>query len=137
MKLGKIIMSIVGVVVLVLAISFVVSGCASVGNKALKKETKETVEQKIVKGKTTKEEIKAMFGDPVSTNFTDSGNLIWHYEFVNTQAKAVNFIPIINLFESGMEGEKKELVIFFDKNGVVQNFSMSTSEVDYRQGITN
>ena len=121
--------------VVVLGTALFMNGCASVGNKFLKNETTESIDQRIVKGQTTKEQIKSMFGDPISSDFTDSGNLIWHYKFTKTHAKATNFIPIVNLFARGSKGDKKELVIFFDQKGIVQNYSMSTSKVDYHEGI--
>ena len=46
-----------------------------------------------------------------------------------------NFIPYANMFSSGANIESKELVIFFDKNGVVQNYSMEQSKSEVKQGI--
>jgi len=109
---------------------FILAGCASTGNKVLKEESASTVAAKIEKGKSTKEEVRTLYGDPMHTSFTDSGKEIWKYEFIKTHAKASNFIPIVSLFASGAEGNKKELVIIFDESGVVKNFSMSTSKVD-------
>ena len=109
---------------------FLVAGCASTGNKVLKDETASGVAQKIIKGQTTKDQVRAIYGDPMSTSFTDSGKEIWRYEFVKTHAKATNFIPLVSMFNSGAKGTKKELVVMFDDNGVVKNFSMSSSKVD-------
>jgi hypothetical protein len=36
---------------------------------------------------------------------------------------------------SGAEGDKKTLVIFFDKQKVVQDYTMSTSRIDMSRGI--
>lgn len=113
-----------------LSVALFSAGCVSQGNKVLKDETSKTVSQKIVKGKTTKDQVRATYGDPLTTSFTDSGNEIWRYEFVKGHAKASNYIPLVNLFASGSTGDKKELVVFFDKRGVVKNYSMSTSKVD-------
>ncbi len=113
-----------------ICMALLVTGCASSGNKVLKNETAKSVAAKIEKGRSTKDDVRAMFGDPMTTSFTDSGNEIWKYEFTKTHAKATNFIPFVSLFKSGAKGKKKELVVFFDKNGVVKNYSMSTSDVD-------
>jgi outer membrane protein assembly factor BamE (lipoprotein component of BamABCDE complex) len=110
--------------------ALILGGCASAGNKVLKNEDAKSVAAKIEKGKTTKADVRRMFGDPMTTSYTDSGNEIWKYEFTKTHSKVVNFIPVVNLFKSGAEGKKKELVVFFDQNGVVKNYSMSTSDVD-------
>ncbi len=122
-------------IALMCCVAFLAVGCASTGNKVLKNETSQSVAQKIIKGKTTKDQVRAMFGDPMTTSFTDSGNEIWKYEFVKAHAKAVNFIPLVSLFKSGSTGKKKELVVFFDQQGVVQRYSMSTSDVDTETGL--
>ena len=113
-----------------ICMALLVAGCASAGNKVLKNESAKSVAAKIEKGRSTKDDVRAMFGDPMTTSFTDSGNEIWKYEFTKTHSKVTNFIPIVSLFKSGAKGKKKELVVFFDKNGVVKNYSMSTSDVD-------
>jgi len=123
--------SIVGVAV----VALIVSGCFSSGNKVLKNATRETVSQKIVKGETTKEQIRAAYGDPVSTSFTDSGNEIWKYQWDKTHSKAINFVPVVNFFVSGAKGKRKELVVFFNQNGIVTNFSISSSKIDTNTGI--
>jgi len=107
-----------------------ISACASHGNKVLKEETSSDVQTKITKGETTKEQIRAMYGDPMTTSFTDSGKEIWKYEFIKTSSKITNFIPLVNLFNSGAKGDKKELVVMFNESSIVKNFSMSTSKVD-------
>ncbi len=117
------------VVLIAAAISLAMTGCVSSGNKVLKDETSSSVAQKIIKGKTTKQEVRSMYGDPMETSFTDSGKEIWKYNFIKGQMKASSFIPVVSLFSSGSEGDKKELVVFFD-NDIVKNYSMSTSKVD-------
>ena len=49
--------------------------------------------------------------------------------------KPTNFIPYVNLVHSGAEGDKKTLVIFFDKQKIVQDYTMSTSRIDMSRGI--
>jgi len=120
-----------GVVALVLCLS----GCSSMGNKVLKNESSQTTSTKIIHGKTTKSEVRSMYGDPMETNYTDSGNEIWKYHFTKNQLKIGNFIPVASLFASGTKGKKKELVVFFDQNGVVKKHSMSTSNVEMNTSL--
>jgi outer membrane protein assembly factor BamE (lipoprotein component of BamABCDE complex) len=95
-----------------LAFLFLFISCASSGNKAIKEENQASISEKIVKGKTTKEEIKAIFGDPVSVGFTDSGKEYWNYVFTKTH-------------KSGAKCKMKQLVIMFDDTGeVVMNYSL-------------
>ena len=114
-----------------------IGGCASVGNEKLRAESESSVQQKIVEGKTTKSEVRGMFGSPLKTSFTDGGLEIWTFEFSKVSADAVSYIPIVNLFGATASGTKKELVVMFGKDNVVQRFSMSESEVKQKTGVFN
>jgi outer membrane protein assembly factor BamE (lipoprotein component of BamABCDE complex) len=118
----------------VLACGFV-AGCASAGNERIADESRETVAQQIIKGKTTQAQVRELYGDPIKTSFTDSGNESWEYEFTRTQSKPTNFVPYVNLIHRGVEGEKKSLVFFFNKSRVVQQYTVSTSKIDISQGL--
>jgi outer membrane protein assembly factor BamE (lipoprotein component of BamABCDE complex) len=118
-------------------ISLSLLGCASVGNETLRVESEASVQKKMVEGKTTKSEVRAMFGSPLKTSFTDGGLEIWTYEFSKVSADAVSYIPIVNLFGATASGTKKELVVLIDKAGIVQRFSMSESDVKQKTGVFN
>lgn len=120
--------------VLVLA-SLMLTACVSVGNDSIADATNESVSKHLVKGKTTQADVRKAFGDPIKTSFTSNGNESWEYEFSRMQSKVTNFIPYVNLVHSGAEGDKKSLVVFFDKAKVVQDFTMSTSRIDVSQGL--
>lgn len=121
----------------IIFIAALAAGCASIGNEQLRNETETSIQGKIVEGQTTKSQIRAAFGSPLKTSFTDGGLEVATYEFTNVSADAVNFIPIVNLFGNSASGTKKELVVLFDKSGVVQRYSMSESEVKQRTGLFN
>ena len=120
-----------------LLIGALLSGCTSMGNTVLTKESEASVQQKIVQGKTSKAEIKAMFGAPGSTTFTDGGLEIWKYDLTDLHDDPQNFIPVVNLFGRSSSGTKKELVIAFDDNGIVKKFSMTESPISVKTGIFN
>jgi len=113
------------------------SGCASVGNETLRKESEASVNQKIIQGKTSKDEVRAMFGSPNKTSFTDGGLEIWNYEFNNVSADAINFVPIVNLFGTSASGKRKELVVMFDQDNRVKRYSMSEADVTQKTGLFN
>lgn len=110
------------------------TGCASSGNQSLKNETPATIQSKITKGVTTKDQVRVMFGDPAKTSFTDQGNMIWEYDLADVSGDAVNYIPIVNLFGSSASGTKKQLIVMFKKNVVFQ-YSMSNSPVAIKTGL--
>jgi len=116
-------------------LSALLSGCASAGNESIADATPESVSAQLVKGKSTQEQVRGLYGDPTKTSFTDSGNEIWEYDFSRMHAKPTNFIPYVNLVANGAEGDKKSLVIFFDKSKVVRQYTVSSSKVDVSQGL--
>jgi len=120
-----------------ISIAAFAAGCASVGNEQLRNETETSVQGKIIEGTTTKNQIKSMFGSPLKTSFTDGGLEVATYEFTNVSADAISYIPIVNLFGASASGKKKELVVLFDKSGVVQRYSMSESDVKQKTGLFN
>ena len=111
------------------------SGCASSGNQSIADATHESVSGQLTKGKTTQENVRGLYGDPATTSFTDSGNEIWEYDFSRMHSKPTNFIPYVNLIHSGAEGDKKSLVIFFDRSKVVRQYTISSSKVDISRGL--
>lgn len=118
-----------------LIIILIVVGCATSGNQTLRDETEISVDQKIIEGVTTAAEIKAMFGSPFQTDYTDGGLEIWRYEFADVKADAINYVPIVNLFGSSTSGTKKELVILFNEDMTVKRSSMSESDVKTKSGL--
>ena len=121
----------------VLGLSILLAGCAGTGNERLRAETEQSVAAKIVKGTTTRDDVREMFGSPAKTSFTDSGLEIWTYEFSKLTADAVNFIPVVSWFGSSASGTKKELVVLFDESNMVRRYSMSESAVSNKTGIFN
>ena len=123
-------------VCMVAGLSFaLLGGCASVGNESIADATHESVSGQLIKGKTTQENVRAVYGDPTTTSFTDSGNEIWEYDFTRMHSKPTNFIPYVNLIHSGAEGDKKSLVIFFDRSKIVRQYTISSSKVDISRGL--
>ncbi|MDC0914280.1 hypothetical protein OAQ75_02520 [Gammaproteobacteria bacterium] len=124
---------------LFLTLSFlIIASCGSTsGNRVLLAESELSVDSKIIEGVTTQSEIKAMFGSPFETTFTDGGMEIWKYRFDNLDADAVNYIPIVNMFTQSYSGDRKELVILFNDNGTVKRSSMAESDVTTKAGLFN
>ncbi len=110
-------------------------GCATAGNASIAHETKVSVAHQLVKGRTTEAEVRALYGDPVQTSFTDKGNAIWTYTFTKSHVTATTYIPFYGLFNGGTIGKEKELVLFFNKNDVLKNYQFSNSNISVHTGI--
>lgn len=117
-----------------IGISLLLAGCASSGNQVLKHETEDSVKNKIIENKTTKDEVRKMFGSPDETTFTDNGKEIWKYVLVDVSADGVSYIPVVNLFGTSASGTKKELVVLY-KNNTVERYSMSESDHAVKSGV--
>src|SRR5262252_2191449 len=121
--------------VLVTLLSAFLAGCSSSGNERIADASQQSVSEQLVKGRTTQAQVRELYGDPMKTSFTDSGNEIWEYEFSRLRSKPTNFVPYVNVIYSGAEGDKKSLVVFFDKSKIVQQYTISTSQVDISHGL--
>lgn len=113
---------------------FLLGGCASSGNQILKEETEASISAKITENKTTKEDVRKIFGSPDETTFTDNGKEIWKYRLIDVSVDGVNFIPLVGLFGSSQSGTKKELVVMFTDD-VVYKYSMSEAPHAIKTGI--
>ena len=117
----------------------ILASCAtgSGGNQTLKNESESSVTTKIINNVTTQSEIKAMFGSPYETTFTDGGMEIWKFRLDDMRADAINYVPIVNWFGTSFTGTRKELVILFNDDGTVKRNSMSESDVQNKTGMFN
>ncbi|EIL6443268.1 hypothetical protein LJU39_11505 [Citrobacter freundii] len=118
---------------LAVALAVTLTGCASSGNQKLKSETETSVQSKIQEGKTTKVEVKTLFGSPDAVSYTDGGNEIWKYSFAKVKVNGTSFIPFYGLFHNGTNGTKKELTILF-KDNTVQKYTMAESAINTKSG---
>lgn len=109
--------------------------CTTAGNDSIADATMENVQAKLTKGKTTQAEVRKRFGDPMKAAFTDGGNETWEYEFTRMEAQATNFIPYVGLLHSSSDGTQKTLVIQFDKNKIVRQFTMSNSKFEVGHSV--
>ncbi|MCG0995991.1 MAG: hypothetical protein LKI03_05825 [Acetobacter indonesiensis] len=117
-----------------LTVLLLLSACSSAGNESIRNETVESVDQKIKDGVTTKQEVRAAYGDPLETSFTDSGHEIWKYSFARMSQNGTNFIPYYGAFTAGSHGKAKTLSVIFNDQ-VVWHHSLSDSTVQTHQGI--
>jgi len=92
---------------IIFAFIFALVGCASTSGSA---GLQDGSAAKIVEGKTTIAEVKALLGDPAHATTDDKGGKIWNYYY--SQSK-VYPVPGFNNVET------KSLNIRFNKNGIV------------------
>lgn len=94
--------------------------------------------KKIFVGKTTQEQVKVHFGNPIETSYSDNGSLeIWKYKFSNVSLDFIGYVPVVNWFASSSSGKEKTLTILFDENSIVKRFSITDSDVKVKTGLIN
>ena len=122
-------------IIIIACAVLVLSGCVTMGNERMKGQTKESVASKITEGKTTKEEVRAAYGDAAAVSFTDSGNEIWTYSYTRAVPTAQTFIPIVGLFAGGANTTTTGLVVLFDRNGIVSKYTMRETHGVVKRGV--
>ena len=122
-------------VLCLVGVAVLLGGCATAGNKAIGETSASAVEAKVVEGKTTMQEVLAAYGVPSRKSFTDGGSEVWTYEYAYATSKAINFVPIVGLIAGGVDVDKKELVILFDKQNVVQRRTFTESKSEVNRGV--
>ena len=120
-------------IVILLATIFL-SGCVTSGNKSVSNLTEQKLSEQLVKGQTTKLEVKNIYGEPNDIETIDTEER-WLYEFKKNTPKATNFMPVVGLFASGTNDEIKRLKIYFDKNGKFIRHVFSTHKSETKLGF--
>ena len=80
-----------------------IAGCVSSGNESIADATGATVAGQLIKGRTTRADVRKLYGDPLKTSFSANGFETWEYEFTRLQSKPTNSIHYIDLVHSGAE----------------------------------
>lgn len=105
------------------------TACSTYGNKSLKDESQQTVKTKVVKGKTTQQDVINAFGEP-QTRATNDGQEIWSYSSMSGESQISNYIPGLALLKNSSTAHMNSLEIWFKGNVVDRyNFSQTASKV--------
>ncbi|WP_241597477.1 hypothetical protein [Rosenbergiella epipactidis] len=110
------------------------AGCASSGNNSIENETQVSIQQKLVKGVTNKNEVRSYFGDPTGVTFTSEGSEQWQYILANVKISGKTYIPFYGLFHNGATTDMKQLIILF-KGDVVSNYTLVNSKTEAKSGL--
>ncbi|EDQ9004143.1 hypothetical protein GS221_004817, partial [Salmonella enterica] len=109
------------------------ASCTVHGNKSLTDENHQTVKLKIVKGKTTQQEIFTAFGEP-QTRATNDGQEMWSYSSMTGESQLSNYIPGLALLTSSSTAHIKSLDIWF-KGDVVERYNFSQTASKTSRGL--
>lgn len=107
-------------------------GCASVGTKI----DQDKVSQ-IKEGVTTKQEVIALLGNPYMNTLSSDSKEILMYQYAHTQTRPSTMIPVVGLFTGGADTSQQILQVLINKDGVVEKYTFSTSNVPINSGLLN
>jgi outer membrane protein assembly factor BamE (lipoprotein component of BamABCDE complex) len=120
--------------IILFSLSVLLGGCAAkTGNAFLEKASDSDISSKLIKNKTTKEQVKNTFGDPIDIDFRD-GKEVWVYKFTRASSKAINFVPIAGSFYGGTNDNTKTLKILFNDD-IVEQYAFSSSKGETKAGL--
>ncbi len=115
---------------------FLISGCAGkTGHQFLAKMSNEEISSKLVKNKTSKAEVTEMFGDPEDIEMGVNEEETWLYKYTRSEAKGVNFVPVVSSFYGGTNDNIRKLKIKFNGCGLVDKFAFSSSKGETKTGL--
>ncbi|HDX8711878.1 TPA: hypothetical protein RQO21_004339 [Klebsiella michiganensis] len=109
------------------------TSCTVHGNKSLTDENHQTVKLKIVKGKTTQQEILTAFGEP-QTRATNDGQEMWSYSSMTGKSQLSNYVPCLALLTNSSTAHIKSLDIWF-KGNVVERYNFSQTASKTSRGL--
>lgn len=103
------------------------AGCYSAGNSSLDRADASSIDEVLVEGVTTKAEVMAAFGNPMSMSPSADGE-IWMYQYTEGRARATDFIPVVNWFGDTGKYDMKQLTILFYLDGTVRSYTWNDVE---------
>ncbi|HHY3052853.1 TPA: hypothetical protein ACV5UU_006035 [Klebsiella michiganensis] len=109
------------------------ASCTAQGNKSLTNENHKTVKLKIIKGKTTQQEIITAFGEP-QTRATNDGQEMWSYSSMTGESQLSNYVPGLALLTNSSTAHIKSLDIWF-KGDVVERYNFSQTASKTSRGL--
>jgi outer membrane protein assembly factor BamE (lipoprotein component of BamABCDE complex) len=112
-------------ILILAAISLV--GCGgqqlSGGPESIKQESDATLDMKLIRGKTTKAEVQALFGPPSLKGLNPDGTEAWIYSRSEIQTGTI--VPLIFAPVTPGSVMMKQLQIQFDKSNRVKNYVLN------------
>lgn len=112
------------------AAAIILSGCASVG-----REVSSVQMDTLKKGETTTTQAIASLGQPTSVTRTSDGKQIFTYTFAHAQGRPESFIPIVGIFAGGSDVRSSMVMLTFDKNGILQDYTSTQSATGVGTGL--
>lgn len=114
------------------ALLVTLTGCYSVGA-----QVNEGQLAGFEKGKTTYSQVVTQLGPPTSEQISSEGGRTVSWTYVQIKTRPESFIPLIGPFIGGADMKSNMVTMLFDGQGVLQNFSSSSSQLGSGSGFAS
>lgn len=105
------------------------ASCATVGT-----EMSQAQVSQIRKGTTTRTQMVERFGSPMNVGIQNGKkSAMWNYNKVKN--KPANFIPIVGLLAGGMNMQSQMLMVVFDENDRVEDYTYTDATPEVKTGL--
>jgi outer membrane protein assembly factor BamE (lipoprotein component of BamABCDE complex) len=106
---------------LTVSVLLVISACVSAGTKAI---TDAGVVSQIEVGKSTRADVAARLGYPLTASYGGQGEETWHYTWVTAVPAATAFVPVVKAVAPSLCESTRELAVTFSRDGIVKNLGL-------------
>lgn len=114
----------------VLSLSLLFLGCATtVGNQNLTHMTSSDISSHIIKGKSTKADVTAYLGEPMS-KYTNGGSEYWSYAYTKASGNGMAIIPFVGFLFERTAVNSTGLQVEFTLRGIVRDYSTSQTAMN-------
>jgi outer membrane protein assembly factor BamE (lipoprotein component of BamABCDE complex) len=107
---------------LTISVLLVVSACVAVGPKAI---TNAGVVSQIEVGKSTRADVTALLGYPITASYGGQGEETWYYTRVTMYPKPVAFVPVVKAVTPDLGETTRELAVTFSQEGFVKSLGVN------------
>jgi outer membrane protein assembly factor BamE (lipoprotein component of BamABCDE complex) len=92
------------------------SGCVSAGTCTIKDAG---VVGQIEVGKSSKGDVAALLGYPLTASYGDHGEETWYYTCITAYPKATEFVPLVKALPPPLQEATRQIFVTFDRGGTV------------------
>ena len=107
---------------LTVSVLVVTSACVSAGTKAI---TDAGVVSRIEVGKSTRADVTALLGFPITASYGDQGEETWHYRRVTAFPTAFAFVPVVKAVAPSLGETTREFAVTFNPDGIVKSLGVN------------
>ena len=124
--------SLIAFISIIITISF--TACTTTGNTQLADVNRADVKMDIIKKVSNMHDISELYGEPTSVT-TENGLEVWTYTFSSERESIPSYIPLVKSLSSGVKKVKKELVIYFNDEGNVDDYKFDSKNIESNTGL--